>query len=235
MSLNAKKAGAAGQNRVEQPTIDPGVYPGRLVQIIDLGVQAQRPYKGQDKPPVQEIMLTYELVDVFMLDDKGEEVLDKPRWISETLPFYGLFADKAKSTQRYNAFDPKGVYDGDLVQAITQPVNITLVNNISGEKIYTNVANVATMRPRDVASCPELKNPSKVFNLDEPDLEVFNSIPEWIRDKIKSNINYQGSALEELLKGKPVAKSKLPNKPVKEGGDNPETGAHDDAGDRNPY
>jgi hypothetical protein len=201
MSLNANKVGG-NANKIEQPVIDPGVYPGRLVQIIDLGVQAQRPYKGQDKPPVQEIMLTYELVDCFMVDDKGEEMLDKPRWLSETLPFYGLYADKAKSTQRYNAFDPKGDFEGDFAKAITQPVNITVVNNASGDKVYTNVGNVAGMRPRDAANCPELKNPAKVFNLDEPDMEVFKSLPEWIREKIKSNLDFQGSVLEAALKGK---------------------------------
>lgn len=201
MALNAKTAGVQ-KDRIEQPLIEPGVYPSRLVQIIDLGVQAQRPYKGQDKPPVQEIMLTYELVDCFMVDEKGNEVEDKPRWISETLPFYGLVADKAKSTQRYNAFDPKGAFDGDFAQAAGLPINTTLINNISGEKVYTNVANVAAMRPRDAAACPELKNPIKVFNLDEPDMEVFNVLPKWIQEKIQTNLNYKGSPLEAALKGK---------------------------------
>lgn len=217
MALNAKTAGKGAQsNRVEQPTIEPGVYPARLVQLIDLGVQAQRPYKGQDKPPVQEIMLTYELVDSFMVDEQGNEVEDKPRWVSETLPFYGLFADKAKSTQRYHAFDPKDVFDGDFSQAVGLPINVTLVNNISGEKVYTNVASVAAMRPRDANSCPELKNPTKVFNLDEPDMEVFNALPKWIQEKIQSNIGFQGSALEAAMKGKappkaaPKAKEEAP-------------------------
>lgn len=207
--LNAKKVGNNAK-RVEQPVIEPGVYPARLVQIIDMGVQAQKPYKGQEKAPVNELMLTYELVDCFMVDEQGEEVKDKPRWVSETLPFYGLFADKAKSTQRYHAFDPKEEFEGDWTKAIGLPINVTLVNNVAGEKIYTNVGNVAAMRPRDAANCPELVNPTKVFNLDEPEMEIFNALPEWIRDKIKSNINYQGSPLEEALKGKAPAPAPKP-------------------------
>ncbi len=201
MALNAKKIGNGGGNRTPQANIEPGTYPARLVQIIDLGLQAQRPYQGKDKPPAQEIMLTYELVDTFMLDENGEELTDKPRWISETLPFYGLYADKAKSTQRYNALDPSGEFDGDFAKAIGQPINVTIVNNAVGEKVYDNIATISAMRPRDADKCPELVNPAKLLDLDAPDLDVFNALPEWLREKIKGNLNYKGSPLEQLLGG----------------------------------
>jgi hypothetical protein len=201
MALNAKKIGNGGGNRTPQANIEPGTYPARLVQIIDLGLQAQRPYQGKDKPPAQEIMLTYELVDTFMVDEKGEELTDKPRWISETLPFYGLYADKAKSTQRYNALDPSGEFDGDFAKAIGQPINVTIVNNAVGDKVYDNIATISAMRPRDADKCPELVNPSKLLDLDAPDLDVFNALPEWLREKIKGNLNYKGSPLEQLLGG----------------------------------
>ena len=146
-------------------------------------------------------MLTYELVDTFMLDENGEELTDKPRWISETLPFYGLYADKAKSTQRYNALDPNGEFDGDFSKAIGQPINVTIVNNAVGDKVYDNIATISAMRPRDADKCPELVNPAKLFDLDAPDLEIFNALPEWLRDKIKGNLNFKGSPLEQVLGG----------------------------------
>jgi len=204
MALFAPK-GSKSTKFVEQKNIAPGVYPARLVQLIDFGLQAQKPYKGQDKPPVNEIGLTYELVDEFMLDENGKPIEDKPRWISETLPFYGLYADKAKSTQRYLAFDPTQEWGGDFSRAITQPVNITIVNNPGNNgKVYDNVASIAAMRPRDAEKCPELVNEPRVFDLDNPDLKVFESFPEWIRDKIKGNLNYEGSKLQKLLGGQPA-------------------------------
>ena len=202
MTLNAKKIqGPNSKERVQQANLEPDVYRARLVQVLDLGLQPQRPYQGKDKPPVNEIMLTYELTDEFMKDEEGNDVEDKPRWISETLPFYGLFADKAKSTQRYNAFDPDETYGGDFAQLIGLPVNVTVVNNAVGDKVYDNVANVAAMSAKKAATCPELVNPAKVFDLDNPDMEVFNALPEWLRDKIKSNLNYQGSPLQQKLGG----------------------------------
>ena len=221
MALVMNKNGGGNGTRVEQKPIDPGVYPARLVQLIDLGLQAQRPYQGKDKPPAIEVMLTYELVDEFMLDESGKPREDKPRWVSETLPLYGLFADKAKSTQRYKAFDPTEEWGGDFTKAIGLPVNVTIVNNSVGDKIYTNVANIGAMRPKDADKCPELKNPAKVFDVDAPDMEVFASLPEWVQTKIKGNLNFTGSALASAIAG-PVAKEKKqPPKPVaKEEDDN---------------
>lgn len=230
MGLNANKPQTGGKQFAAQANIEPGVYPGRLVQLIDLGLQAQKPFQGKDKAPVQEIMLTYELVDEFMKDEKGEDMKDKPRWISETLPFYGLFADKAKSTMRYNAFDPKGDFNGDFSKAVGMPINVTVVNNQVGEKVYDNVANIAAMRPRDAQACPELINPTKVFDLDAPSLEIFNALPKWIQDKIKGNLNFAGSNLSVALGGKPDPKQNAKGEDF-----DIDDGKHDDAGDRNPY
>lgn len=201
MALKASKEGKGKGNFIPQANIAPGTYPARIVQILDLGLQAQRPYKGEDKAPAHEISLTYELVDEFMVGEDGNPIEDKPRWISETLPFYGLFADKAKSTQRYNALDPEGKHDGDFAQLIGTACNVTIVNNKSGDKIYDNVATISTMRQRDADKCPDLVNAPKVFDLDAPDLEIFNALPEWLRDKIKGNLKFKGSALEQLLDG----------------------------------
>lgn len=202
MALVANKTqSSSSASRVEQPVLDVGNYPGRLVQIIDLGVQPQRPYQGQEKPPAHEIMLTYELVDSFMVDENGKELEDKPRWISETFPLRSLEADKAKSTQRYKALDPSGEYDGDFSQCIGAPVNVTIVHggiNKNTNKPYENVGNISTMRARDAEKCPELVNPPKVFDLDNPDMKVFGALPQWLQEKIKGNLHYKGSKLAAL-------------------------------------
>ena len=226
MALVAQKNGGAG-NRVEQAPIPAGVYPARLVQLIDLGLQAQRPFQGKDKPPVQEIMLTYELVDTFMLDAEGNEQEDKPRWVSETLPLYGLFADKAKSTQRYKTFDPTEQFGGDFTQVVGDPVNVTIVQNVVGDKTYTNVANIGAMRPKDAEKCPALKNPTKIFDVDNPDMEVFAGLPQWIQDKIKANLNFAGSKLEAA-----VAKAPVKAQPKR---DEPKPEAEPAKANNNPY
>lgn len=201
MALNLNNV-PRNKKGVDQPSIPAGVYPGRIVQLVDLGLQPQKPYAGKEKPPASELILGYELVDEFMKDEDGNDVLDKPRWISETLPVYGLDADKAKSTQRYLALDPDQKFGGDFVQLVGLPCNIAIVNNKVGDKTYDNVASISPMRPRDAANCPELKNAPRVFDLDAPDLASFTAFPKWIQDKIKGNLNFKGSKLEKLLGGK---------------------------------
>lgn len=204
MALNASKVKGGNADRVEQEVIDAGVYPGRIVQIIDLGLQAQKPFQGKDKAPVNEILITYELVDVFMKDKDGKELEDKPRWISETIPLHNINQEKAKSTKRYLAVDPQNVNNGDFTKIVDVPINVTLVHNPNAKdpkRPYVNVAGIAGMRPKDFAKCPALKNPPKLFDLDTPDLEVFGSLPEWVQEKIKGNLNYNGSKLQTALGG----------------------------------
>lgn len=205
MALNAKKAPMAQSKGPQQEPIEAGAYPARVAQVIDLGMQEQQPYQGNPKPPAHEFMLTYELLDEFCKDEEGNELEDKPRWISETMPLNNLEVDLAKSTKRYKAIDPDCAYDGDFTQLIEDACMVTIVQNAgkgkNEGKIFNNVAGVGTMRERDKKKAPELVNPPKVFTLDEPDMEVFGSLPEWLQTKIKGNLEFEGSALEAALNG----------------------------------
>lgn len=240
--LNARKAGGGNSNtpRIEQPVLEAGGYPGRLAQVIDLGVQPQRPFKGEEKPPVHQIMITLELVDAFCVDEDGNEDEDKPRWMSEDFPLYNLQSERAKSTKRYYAFDPKEDCEGDWSQLLGFPVNVMVGTYIpkSGPnegKERNKIQDLTAMRPRDAEKCEELKNPAKMFSLEEPDMEVFGSLPEWLQEKIKANLEYKGSALEELLEGggeKPKAKKKEPEDVPEEVQD---AINEDDDGDEKPW
>lgn len=219
--LNAKKAAGGGnggnKNFVEQPVLEPGAYPIRLAQIIDLGVQPQRPYKGEAKPPAHMIMLTYEFVDEFLIDEEGEEIEDKPRWISEDFPLYNLQSERAKSTQRYYAFDPKEDHEGEWPELTGACANamvntFVLKSGPNAGKEKNGIQSLSAMRPRDAAKTPELQNPPKVFVLDEPDMEVFKSLPEWLQEKIKGNLGYKGSALEDALGAAPEPAKEEPEK-----------------------
>lgn len=218
MALNAKKVPTNnGAPRVEQEPLDPGTYPARVVQIIDLGVQAQRPYKGGEKAPAHEIMMTYEFLDEFCKNEEGEDDETKPRWLSETFPFLSLESDLAKSTKRYRALDPDEDHDGDFTKLIETPCVVTVVNNESNGKVYNNIHGVSTMRPKEAAKAEGLKNPPKVFVLDDPDMEVFLSLPTWLQDKIKGNLRFEGSPLQTALEGHekgPTDKPKATPKPA---------------------
>ena len=200
MALNASKVKGGG---VPQDKLEAGVYPCRLVQVLDMGLQTQRPYKGEPKQPAYEISLTYEFTDEFMKDEDGKDREDKPKWLSETMPLHNLNAERAKSTQRYLALDPTREFGGDFSQLLGTPCNVTVVINPgkgdNAGKVYENIGGLATMRAKDVDKLPELVNPTKLFDLDAPDMEVFNVLPDWVQEKIKGNLEFAGSPLAHLL------------------------------------
>ena len=200
MTLKTNEAPTSG-GKAQEP-IDPGTYPSQVVQIIDLGLQPQV-YLGETKDPKNEIMVTYELADEFMKDEEGNDIEDKPRWVSETFPLHSLNSDKAKSTQRYFALDPNVKHDGDWSKLLETPASLTIVNRAgkgkNAGKVYNNVGAVSAMRPRDADRLPKLKNDAKFFTLDDPDVEVFLTFPDWIQDKIKKGLEFKGSQLDKLL------------------------------------
>lgn len=202
MGLNAGKIKAPEGKKAK--AVEAGNYLGRTVQIVDLGLQTQRPFKGEDKVPAHEVMLTYELGTEFMKDEDGNELEDKPRWISETMPIYSLKAERAKSTKRIYALDPELVFAGNLAEMMDLPCTVTVVTNIQKskkegipDKIYTDVGNITP--PMKGIPVPALQNDTRIFDLDEPDMEVFEILPEWVQDKLKRNLEYNGSALQKVL------------------------------------
>ncbi len=224
MGLNAKtQAGGAGKD-FEKLTA--GVYAARLVQVVDLGRQAQRPYKGQPKDPAYEIALTYELLDAFMKDEDGQPDPAKPRWITETMRFYNLEAEKAKSTERYMALDPTVACDGDWDRLLNTPCMVTIVlnENNATKKIYENIEAIAPMRAEQVAIAVPLVNPAKFFDLDKPSVEDFLALPKFLQKRIQAGLDYPGSEMETLL----VAAGEA--EPAKEVGDESE-----EAKVENPY
>lgn len=211
MALNAKKV-KNPSNKPQQPVMEAGTYPARLVQLIDLGVQAQEPYQGKEKSPVHMIYTTYEFVDEFMVDEDGNPDETKPRWLSEKFPFYSLEADKAKSTQRYNALDPQCVHDGEWPELIAAPVMVTVGTQTTKSgpnagKEYNKILSTSSVRAKEASRMAELVNEPKVFLLDDPDIDVFLSLPEWLQKEIKANLDYDQSLLQQRLGGNKKASS----------------------------
>lgn len=210
MSLNASKIESKGKRERPDP-LEPGTYPCRLVQVLGMGLQPQRPYMGEEKEPQYELNVTYEFLDEFLVDkETGKELKDKPRWLSESFPLHSLDSDLAKSTKRYMAIDPTKEFGGDWSQLVGTPCMVTIVQNPSKkdpEVIYENVASVSSMRAKDAEKAPELVNPPKVFDAANPDMEIFKSLPEYIQDKIKGNLDYEGSELQSLVEGNGGAKA----------------------------
>ena len=197
MALNAAKAAGGTGSKVEPIPADN--YMARVAQVIDLGVQNQRPYQGKEKPPAQEVMITYELVTEFMKDDDGNPDPERPRWISERFPLFNLRADRAKSTKRYFALDPEQNFGGDFTSLVGLPCLVAVVNNERDGRIYNNVGSISP--PLKGIPVPDAVNPPTLFDFDDPDPEAWERMPEWIQGIIKDSLSYRGSKVQAMVEG----------------------------------
>lgn len=197
MALNANKIKAPQGNK--QGLVPQGMHRARVVQVIDLGVQHRKPFKGKAKSDVNQLWVTYELTDLFMKDGDGNDEKDQPRWISERMNLFSLDQDNATSTKRINGIDPEGVLNGDWAQVVDLPCLVQVVH--SKDKKYANIGSVNP--PMVGGETPPLAHPEKgkVFDLGEPDMEVYNALPNFLQEIIQENVDFEGSALQKAIEG----------------------------------
>jgi hypothetical protein len=180
----------------EKSLLEESNYMARVVQVIDMGIQPQRAFQGQEKPPVQQIRVTYELVTEFL---EGDET--KPRWISEQFPLYSLGSDRAKSTKRYLMLDPTREHKGDWSKLVGSPclVHVTKWVSKDGSKEGNGVGSVG--KPLSGMPVPELVNEGSFFDYDAPNMDMFTAFPDWLKELLTEAGNYPGSALQQALGG----------------------------------
>ena len=179
-----------------------GSYPTRVVGVVDLGLQPQAAWQGKERPPAYKVAFTYEFVDEFLKDEDGNDIKDKPRWLTEMMPIYNLSAEKAKSTARYKTLDPENKYNGDFSKLVNTPAIVTVVHNPNNKKpgsVWENVGEVTAMRQKDVEKCPPLVNNTFVFDMDAPDFDVFKNIPKFVQRIIVTGLGFKGSKLDTIL------------------------------------
>jgi len=203
--LNTRKIKATGGNRVDQPLIAAGSYPARVAQIIDLGVQPRKAWKGTEKSPVDQIWFTLELPTEFMLDADGNEEKDRPRWLSRKINMFSSTQENAVSTKFMEALDPTGELEDDWGKLLGFPCTVIVTHSKDGK--YCNIGSISPVMKG--MKIDELQNEAKLFDLENPDMELYEDLPEFLKEMISSNLNFKGSTLEQALTGGTVEEEEV--------------------------
>ena len=139
-------------------------YEGRLVYVADLGLQ-EREYKGEVKPPAQQVSLGIEILGVPVEVDGAE----KPRvlWTKPFNVFYSM-NEKGNEMKYYKVFEPTAtegeVADWDKV--LGKPCNVMVVQtNGKGDKSDNVYDNIDTLTPipakyQDAVAAATVANPA---------------------------------------------------------------------------
>ena len=163
-------------------------YLARVVGVVDLDHQPGFEYEGEHVESAYKLSLTYELPTSLMEDGR-------PHWVTEDLKQSDHKASNLYA--RVKALDPRGelTRNGqDLSGLLNAKCMVAVGRNKKG---YAKIDGV-TPAPNGFA-VPELQNPPFIFDFENPNMDIFFRLPEFVRNKLKASLNYEGSELEALV------------------------------------
>lgn len=190
MALSAETKSMKGQGQKDHPK--KATHVGRIVGLIDLGHQPGWEFEGKQIKDAFKVRVTYELPNSKMTDGR-------PHWVSEDWNLNWFEGDGISSTltKRVRAIDEQNESnDGkDLSKLINKPCMLAIEPGKNGYPKIKAVTAVPEGYP-----VPELVNQSFTFDMDSPDMNVYNTLPEFIRTRIQEALNYPTSELAKQIK-----------------------------------
>lgn len=168
----------------------PGIHLARCYSVVDLGTQKNE-YMGQVKF-LHKIRISWEIHGT---DENGQPIRMK-----DGRPF-GVFDDYTHSwspksnlrvdlqSWRNKPFSEEETRKFDLGKLLDQFCMLNIIEHKSKTgRIYANI-NGITPVPNVIkqAGLPNGVNPTKLFYLRQPDMKVFESLPEYVKNKIMSS------------------------------------------------
>lgn len=180
MALSGNKAAVTAGNI--QP-LDQGSYAARLVRVVDLGVQ-ETTWQGQVRK-ADQLMATFEFMDEYLLDEDGNPNLELPRVLSIFVKLY-RGAKRGRNVELLQALDPGNNYKGDWGELCKARVPC-LLNVTVTEAGRNRISSVAPpMKGLNYRPC---KVEGYVFDLDSPDRDVYDSLPDFIKEIIAERVD----------------------------------------------
>ena len=164
------------------PAMEPGVYMGICMGVIDLGEQYSELFKKYSN----KIQFVFEFpTETVEVDGKQE-----PRQLSKE---FTISASKKASLRSFlSAWNGKNYSDEEFaeVELFDQLGKACMVNVVLSENgEYSNIESVMPLIKG--MPVPESHTAHIKWDMDAWDDEVFQKLPEWVQEKIKKSTQYQ--------------------------------------------
>jgi len=185
MSIIATNAGGGGFT-----PIDAGNYPARCYQMIHIGT-IEETIQGQVKR-LNKVRLTWELPTEMKEWKEGEG--EKPAIISKD---FTLSMNEKATLRKYLAswrgkdFSEEEAKSFDVTRLLGKACLVNVIHKPSkdGSKTYAEIGSISPL-PKGM-TCPDQFNPSAELSYDNFDYALFESLPDFIKDKVKSSDEYK--------------------------------------------
>jgi hypothetical protein len=183
MSLTASEGGDGNFELTPE-----GVYTARCYRIIDLGTQTTE-YMGESKQQ-HKVMISWELIGKD--DERMKEGENKGKPFSIHKRYTVSLSDKANlradlEAWRGKKFSTEELHGFDLSNVLGAYCTIQVVH--SEDKKYANVNSIMAFKGEK----PEPVNPDLVFDIDNPDMQIYETLSENMKQTIAKAPEWKGS------------------------------------------
>ncbi len=169
--------------------IPAGSYPARCYSMIELGTNEET-YQGVSKM-VNKVRITWELPTETMVfkEERGPE----PRVISKE--FTLSMHEKANlrgflESWRGKSFTEKEAEAFDVTNLLGVPCLLSITHKAATNgNTYANISSVSLL-PKGM-ECPEMINERQELSFDDFNQELFDQLPDFIKEKISMSDEYK--------------------------------------------
>jgi len=197
---------------------DANTYIGKLIWIVDLGTHYSEKYDSNSS----RILLTWEL-DAKNSDGNGfitsksyTLTLGKKAYLRRDLQ--GMIGRELTQEEALNGFD--------LKQILGCFAFVEIIHAERNNKTYANVEGIVKLndKTKEVIDNSDFNRETLVYDMDNPDAQVYAKLPDWVKDQIDSSQESQDRVIEAEKEQEQVLYSDEPDS-------NPEHPEVDENGD----
>lgn len=189
----ALKAENKNENRVKDYPLMT-THMARLVGITDLGHQPGFEFEGRKIDSKWKVEFMYELPNSLMEDGRPHCV-----WEEINVDDFEGKGLTSKMMARVRSLDPENeTKDGqDLSKLLGKPCMVTLSPGKNGFPKIKGIPSVTSVALG--MEVPEAHNELFAFDMDNPDLEIWDTFPKFKQEKLEKAINYPQTELCKQL------------------------------------
>lgn len=180
----------ASSNPTDYKPIDSGTYVARCFSMVHIGTIEQE-FQGETKE-VNKVRITWELPTETKVFKEGEE----PKVLTIGKDFTLSLHEKSNlrkflESWRGRGFTEEEAKKFDVTKLLGVPCMLSVIHKTSKQgKLYAEISSISTL-PKSL-TCPEQINNNFEFSLENFDSKKFDSLPDWLKDKIKTSKEYKG-------------------------------------------
>lgn len=169
--------------------IPAGNHIARCYSMIHIGTN-EEVFKGE-KLLLNKVRLSFETPQetAVFVEEKGEQPFSVSKEFTLSLN------EKANLRKFLESWRGKGFTEEeakrfDISKLLGLACMVNVIHKVSAKgNTYAEISSISAM-PKGV-KCPDPINKNVIFSINQPDWDIFNSLPDFLKDKIKTTKEYQ--------------------------------------------